>query len=162
MLAEGELDAVFHSDFVKPFLAKDPRVARLFPDNKTEEMAYYKKTGIFPIMHVVGIRQSLAEQHPWLAINLFRAFNEAKAIAMERMRNPRIVPLAWYRAAWEEQEHILGPDPWEYGLTDKNRKILETLVGYSHEQGLIKKRPTLEQIFLNIDQGRKRGGEYRV
>jgi 4,5-dihydroxyphthalate decarboxylase len=162
MLAEGELDAVLHSDFVKPFLAKDPRVARLFPDNKKEEMAYYQKTGIFPIMHVVGIRQSLAEQHPWLAINLFRAFDAAKAIAMNRMANPRIVPLAWYRAAWEEQERILGPDPWEYGLTDKNRKILETLVGYSHEQGLIKQRPTLEHLFLNVSQGRKRGGEYRI
>ena len=162
MLAEGELDAVFHSDFVKPFLAHDPRVARLFPDSKAEEMAYYQRTGIFPIMHVVGIRQSLAEQYPWLAINLFRAFNEAKTIAMERMRNPRIVPLAWYRAAWEEQEQILGPDPWEYGLTDKNRKILETLVSYSYEQGLIRTRPTLEQLFLNVSQGRKRGGEYRI
>jgi 4,5-dihydroxyphthalate decarboxylase len=162
MLAEGELDAVFHSDFVKPFLAHDPRVARLFPNSKAEEMAYYQRTGIFPIMHVVGIRQSLAEQHPWLAINLFRAFNEAKAIAMECMRNPRIVPLAWYRAAWEEQEQILGPDPWEYGLTDKNRKILETLVSYSYEQGLIRTRPTLEQLFLNVSQGRKRGGEYRI
>ena len=162
MLAEGELDAVFHSDFVKPFLAKDPRVARLFPDHKAEEMAYYQRTGMFPIMHVVGLRQALAEQYPWLAVNLFRAFSEAKAITMKRMANPRIVPLAWYRAAWEEQEKILGPDPWEYGLTDKNRKILETLVGYSHEQGLIKQRPTLEQLFLNIDQGRKRGGEYRI
>jgi 4,5-dihydroxyphthalate decarboxylase len=161
MLAEGELDAVFHSDFVKPFLAKDPRVARLFPDHKVEEMAYYQRTGIFPIMHVVGIRQALADEHPWLAVNLFRAFNESKAIAMKRMANPRIVPLAWYRAAWEEQEKILGPDPWEYGLTDKNRKNLETLVGYSHEQGLIKKRPTLEQLFLNVDLGR-RGGEYRI
>ena len=162
MLAAGELDAVFHSDFVKPFLAKDPRVARLFPDHKAEEMAYFQRTGIFPIMHVTGLRKELADEHPWLAVNLFRAFNEAKAIAMKRMANPRIVPLAWYRAAWEEQERVLGPDPWEYGLTDKNRKNLETLVGYSHEQGLIKKRPTLEQLFLNVDQGYKRGGEYRI
>jgi 4,5-dihydroxyphthalate decarboxylase len=162
MLAEGELDAVFHSDFVKPFLAKDPRVARLFPDHKAEEMAYYQRTGIFPIMHVTGLRKELADEHPWLAVNLFRAFNEAKAIAMKRMVNPRIVPLAWYRAAWEEQEHALGPDPWEYGLTDRNRKNLETLAGYSHEQGLIKKRPALEQLFLSVDQGFKRGGEYRI
>ena len=162
MLAEGELDAVLHSDFIKPFQAKDPRVARLFPDPKAEETAYFRKTGIFPIMHVVGLRQTLAEQHPWLAINLFRAFNEAKTIAMRRMANPRIVPLAWYRAAWEEQEELLGPDPWEYGLSEKNRKVLETLVGYSHEQGLIKKRPTLEQLFLNVSQGRKRGDEHRV
>jgi len=162
MLAEGELDAVFHSDFVKPFLAKDPRVARLFADHKAEEMAYHQRTGIFPIMHVTGLRKELAEEHPWLAVNLFRAFSEAKTIAMKRMANPRIVPLAWYRAAWEEQERVLGPDPWEYGLTDKNCKNLETLVGYSHEQGLIKKRPALEQLFLSVDQGFKRGGEYRI
>jgi 4,5-dihydroxyphthalate decarboxylase len=162
MLAEGELDAVLHADFVKPFLAKDPRVARLFPDTKKEELAYFQKTGIFPIMHLVGLRQSLTEQHPWLAINLFRAFNEAKAIAMKRMANPRIVPLAWYRAAWEEQEQVLGPDPWEYGLSEKNCKVLETLIGYSHEQGLIKRRPTLDELFINVSQGRKRGGEYRI
>jgi len=162
MLAEGELDAVFHSDFIKPFVAKDRRVARLFPDHKAEEMAYYQRTGIFPVMHVVAIRKALIDAHPWLAVNLFRAFNESKAIAMKRMANPRIVPLAWYRAAWEEQEAVLGADPWEYGLTDKNRKNLETLVGYSHEQGLIKKRPALEQLFLSVDQGFKRGGEFRI
>lgn len=162
MLAEGELDAVFHSDLIKPFIAGDPRVARLFPDHKAEEMAYFKRTGIFPIMHVLGIRKALADEHPWLAINLFRAFNEAKAAAMKRMANPRIVPLAWYRDAWEEQEHVLGADPWEYGLTDKNRKVLDALIGYSHEQGLIKKRPTADELFLSVDTGRKRGGEFRI
>jgi 4,5-dihydroxyphthalate decarboxylase len=162
MLAEGELDAVLHSDLIKPFLAKDARVARLFPDHKNEEITYYRKTGIFPIMHVLGLRQSVVEQYPWVAINLFNAFTEAKAIAMQRMQNPRFVPLAWYRDVLEEQETILGRDPWEYGLTDKNRKTLETLIGYSHEQGLIRQKPTLEQLFLNISQGRKRGDEFRI
>ena len=162
MLAQGELDAVLHSDLIKPLLAKDARVARLFPSYKDEEIAYYKKTGIFPIMHVMGLRQSLVERHPWVAVNLFKAFNEAKAIAMERMQNPRIVPLAWYREAWEEQENILGADPWEYGLTAKNRKNLETLIGYSHEQGLIKKKPALEELFLGVTQGTKRGVEFRI
>lgn len=162
MLAEGELDAVFHSDLIKPFLAKDLRVARLFADARAEEMAYYKRTGIFPIMHVLGIRQALTDRHPWLAINLYRAFSEAKTLAMKRMANPRIVPLAWYRAAWEEQERVLGPDPWEYGMSEKNRKNLETVVGYSHQQGLIRQRPALEQLFLSVDQGFKRGGEYRI
>lgn len=162
MLAEGELDAVLHPDLIKPFLAKDPRVARLFPSYKDEEIAYYRKTSIFPIMHVLGLRQALVEQYPWIAINLFNAFTEAKAIAMQRMANPRIVPLAWYRDAWEEQEKILGPDPWEYGLTDRNRKNLETLIGYSHEQGLIRQKHTLEQLFLNVGQGRKRGNEFRI
>jgi len=78
------------------------------------------------------------------------------------MENPRIVPLAWYREAWEEQEAILGKDPWVYGLTDQNRKTLETLVGYSHEQGLIKRRPALDELFLSVSQGRKRGDEYRI
>jgi 4,5-dihydroxyphthalate decarboxylase len=162
MLAHGELDAVLHSDLIKPFLAKDARVARLFPSYKDEEIAYYKKTGIFPIMHVMGLRQSLVEQHPWVAVNLYKAFNEAKAIAMKRMQNPRVVPLAWYREAWEEQETILGPDPWEYGLTENNRNNLDTLIGYSHEQGLIKKKPTLEQLFLKVSQGHKRGTEFRI
>lgn len=162
MLAEGDLDAVLHSDLIKPFLAKDARVARLFSSYKDEEIAYYKKTGIFPIMHVLGLKQSLAEQHPWVAVSLYKAFNEAKAMAMARMENPRIVPLAWYREAWEEQEEILGADPWEYGLSAKNRKNLETLVAYSHEQGLIKKKPAIEQLFLNVSQGHKRGVEFRI
>ncbi len=162
MLAEGELDALLHSDLIKPFLADDPRIARLFADHKSEEIAYYRKTGIFPIMHVLGLRQAVVEQYPWVAVNLFKAFEEAKAVAMQRMQNPRIVPLAWYRDAWEEQEKILGPDPWEYGLTDRNRKNLETLIGYSHEQGLIKKKPAVDDLFLNVSQGRKRGSEFRI
>ena len=75
-----------------------------------------------------------------MPITLYKAFDSAKSIAMKRMFNPRIVPLAWYRHAWEEQRKLLGPDPWEYGLTDRNRHTLETLVGYSHEQGMIKNR----------------------
>jgi 4,5-dihydroxyphthalate decarboxylase len=161
MLADGEIDALFHSDLIKPFLAGDPRVARLFPDYKAEEIAWYDKTGVFPIMHVMGLRQSIVEQHPWVALNLFTALNEAKAIAMKRMANPRVVPLAWYREAWEEQEKILGTDPWEYGLGARNRKNLETLIGFSHDQGLIGKKPALEELFLDVSQGRKRG-DFRI
>ena len=162
MLADGELDAVLHSDIIKPFLAKHPNVGRLFPNYKDEEIAYYKKTGIFPIMHVFGIKQEIVERHPWVPVNMFLAFNEAKAIAMKRMLNPRLVPLAWYQEAREEQEQILGPDPWEYGLSDRNRHTLETLAGYSHEQGLTKRRMPLEELFSDVSQGRKRGDEFRV
>ena len=162
MLAEGELDAVLHSSLIKPMLRQDPRVARLFPDYKQEEIAYFRKTGIFPIMHVMGVKQEIIDRHPWVAINMFHAFNEAKAIAMRRMENPRIVPLAWYREAWEEQAAVLGPDPWEYGLTPRNRHTLETLVGYSQEQGLIKHKLPLDELFLSTFQGRKRGDEFRI
>ena len=162
MLAEGELDAVIHSSIIKPFAAKDPRVGRLFPDFKNEEIAYYKKTGIFPIMHVLGLKQEIVDQHPWVPINMFQAFQRAKAIAVARMANPRIVPLAWYREAWEEQEQILGPDPWEYGLGDKNRHTIETLAGYSYEQGLTRRRLTADDLFVSVFQGRKRGDEFRI
>jgi 4,5-dihydroxyphthalate decarboxylase len=162
MLAEGELDAVLHSSLIKPILAKDKRVGRLFPDYKSEEIAYFRKTGIFPIMHVLGIKAEIAERHPWVPINMYHAFNEAKAIAMKRMENPRIVPLAWYREAWEEQHELLGPDPWEYGLGARNRKTLETLAGYSFEQGLIKRAIPLEELFIDVSQGRKRGDEFRI
>lgn len=158
MLAEGALDAVLHSDLIEPFINKDKRVARLFPDHKAEEQAYFKKTGIFPIMHVVALREDVVAAHPWIAINLFKAFERAKAAALKRMENPRIAPLAWYREAWEEQQEMLGPDPWENGLTPRNVNTLETLLGYSHEHGLTKRRLTLDEMFLDVSEGRKRGG----
>jgi 4,5-dihydroxyphthalate decarboxylase len=157
MLVAGELDAILHPDLIKPIRERDPRVGRLFPDYKAEEAKWFKKTGIFPIMHVLGFRQEIVEKYPWVPVNMFNAFEEAKAIAMDRMENPRIVPLAWYREAWEEQEEIFGPDPWEYGLTPRNRHNLETLVGYSHEQGLIRRRIPLEELFLSVSQGEGRG-----
>ena len=157
MLAEGEIDALLHPDIIDPVLNKDARVGRLFPNYKEEERAYYQRTGIFPIMHVLGLKQALVERHPWVAPNLFQAFEQAKALAMKRMRNPRLVPLAWYQEAWEEQEQILGADPWQYGLGDQNRKNLEALAGYSHSHGLTSRRLPLEELFLDVSQGRKRG-----
>ncbi len=161
MLVSGELDAVLHPDLIDPILDKNPNVARLFADHKNEEIAYYKKTQIFPIMHVMGLRSELVQKHPWIPVELYKAFEASRKIAMKRMENPRIVPLAWYREAWEEQEDVLGPDPWEYGMTDKNRHNLETLVQYSHEQGMMKNKMSLDDLFLNVEQGRKRGN-FRV
>jgi 4,5-dihydroxyphthalate decarboxylase len=161
MLVEGEIDALLSPDLIRPLMAGDKRVGRLFANYKEEEIAFYRRTGIFPIMHVVGIKREIVERHPWVAINLYKAFEEAKALAMKRMENPRIVPLAWYREGWEEQEHILGADPWEYGLTERNAKNFERLVTYSHEQGLIKRRLPLDELFLNVSEGRKRD-EFRI
>jgi 4,5-dihydroxyphthalate decarboxylase len=156
MLAAGEIDALLSPDLIKPLLAGDPRVGRLFPDYKQEEIAFYRRTGIFPIMHVVGIKQEIAERYPWVAVNMYKAFEEAKATAMKRMENPRLVPLAWYREEWEEQERILGKDPWQYGLGERNAKNFERLVAYSHEQGVIRRRIPLDELFLNVSEGRKR------
>ena len=162
MLAEGEIEALIHADIIKPIEAGDPRVGRLWPDYKAEENNYYRNTGIFPIMHVMGIRKEIVDRHPWIPINLFHAFERSKALAMKRMANPRIVPLAWYLEAWNEQQQILGPDPWEYGLTPKNRKNIDTVAGYSHEHGLTTKRWTADGLFVSVFQGRKRGDEFRI
>ena len=161
MLISGELDAVIHADLIEPYVNGHPAVGRLFDDYKAEEERYYKKTGIFPIMHVMGVKKEVVEANPWVPISLYKAFDKAKAIAMKRMFNPRIVPLAWYRHAWEEQRQLLGPDPWEYGLTDANKHTMETLIGYSYGQGMIKRKLTLDELFVSVSEGRKRGG-FRV
>lgn len=161
MLAEGELDALLHPDLIKPLVEKDPRVARLFPDYRTEQINYFRKTGIFPIMHVLGIDPKIVERHPWVPQNLQIAFDRAKAVAMRRMANPRVAPLVLYLEAWEEQQDIFGPDPWEYGLTPGNRTNLDTLVGYCHEQGLIDRRMELEELFLPVSTGSKRDNVFR-
>ncbi len=80
---------------------------------------------------------------------------------MGRMENPRIVPLAWYREAWEEQERILGKDPWEYGLGDRNARNFERLVIYSHEHGVIRRPIPLDELFLNVSEGKNRN-VYRI
>jgi 4,5-dihydroxyphthalate decarboxylase len=162
MLADGEIDALIHADIIKPIEAGDPRVGRLWPDYKAEEIRYYEKTRIFPIMHVMGIKQEIVDRYPWVPINLFRAFEKSKALAMQRMANPRIVPLAWYLEAWNEQQSILGPDPWEYGLTERNRHTMQTIAGYSHEHGLIDRLWTPDELFVSVFQGRKRGDEFRI
>jgi len=161
MLVSGELDAVIHADLIDPYINGDPNVGRLFDDYKAEEIKYYQKTGIFPIMHVMGVKKEIVDANPWVPISLYKAFDRAKAIAMRRLFNPRIVPLAWYRHAWEEQRQLLGDDPWEYGLTDANRHTLNTLIGYSHSQGMIKRKLDLDEIFASVSEGRKRGG-FRV
>ncbi len=149
MLVEGELEAVIHPDVIQPVMNKDKRVKRLFENYKELEVEYYRRTGIFPIMHTTAIRQEIVERHPWVPLNLLKAFEQSKQAAYKRMENPRIVPLAWFRHFQEEQEEILGSDPWAYGLAEANRKNLETLMQYSQEQGLIARRLAFEELFVN-------------
>jgi 4,5-dihydroxyphthalate decarboxylase len=148
MLVEGQLDALIHPEIIKPILKKDKRVCRLFPDYRNLEMDYYKRTGIFPIMHATVIKQEIVDRYPWVPINLMQAFESAKRVAYKRMENPRIVPLAWFRHFLEEQEEILGPDPWVYGLGSENCKALDTLMQYSVEQGLLGRKMRLDELFI--------------
>ncbi|WP_417583397.1 hypothetical protein [Pelagibacterium sp.] len=148
MLFDGELDALIQPEFPKPFLEGDPRMVRIFDDHKKVEKDYWDETGLFPIMHVTVIKQEIVDEHPWVPASLMKAFNASKSLAYERVSNPRVVPLAWWANAWEEQQRILGPDPWEYGLTPANVRNLETLLGYAYQQGLISRTPAVSDLFV--------------
>jgi 4,5-dihydroxyphthalate decarboxylase len=153
MLADGDIPAMISPTIPRPFVIGDKRVARLFPDYKQVEIEYYRETGIFPIMHVTTIRQEIVDKYPWVTTNLVKAFEASKQMAYQRVANPRMVPLAWVRTAVEEQREILGSDPWQYGLTDANRKNLETIQRYVHQQGMVSKLRKLEELFDDTDLG---------
>jgi 4,5-dihydroxyphthalate decarboxylase len=162
MLAEGEIPAMLSPDIPRRFLEGDKRIVRVFPNYKDIEVEFFRKTGIFPIMHVTVIRQEIVDKYPWAATNLVKAFEEAKALAYRHIANPRSVPLAWIRTAWEEQLDILGPDPWAYGLGEANRKNLETVQRYCHQQGLISRTRPLDDLFADTDLGDAGGGAENI
>ena len=159
MLAEGEIPAMLSPELPRLFRAGDKRIVRLFPDYKELELAYFRRTGIFPIMHVTTIKQEIVDKFPWVPSNLTKAFEAAKAIAYRRIANPRVVPLAWVRTALEEQEEMLGRDPWAYGLTPANRNNLETVLRYTFEQGMISKMAPLDALFADADLGDAGGSD---
>jgi 4,5-dihydroxyphthalate decarboxylase len=159
MLAEGELDAVFSARPPSCFQQSPPHsplrtgesagaVARLFPDYRTAEQAYYRKAGIYPLMHAVGIRNSLVEQHPWMAANLFKAFARAKDIAVANFEklSAFALTLPWVEAEYRATQAVLGEDIWPYGVA-ANRKAIETLCRYLHEQRFTKRRMSPDELF---------------
>ncbi len=147
MLCRGDLEAVIYPE-VLPSVAKgSSQVRRLFTDPKQAEMEYYRRTGIFPIMHTVVTHARILERHPWVPANLLKAFRLAKEHAYVHLEDPRRVALVWVRELLEEQRSVMGPDPWPYNLAD-NRLALETLIRYSFEQGLLKRKPRVEELFV--------------
>src|SRR5262245_7034617 len=159
MLAEGEIPAMLSPDLPRLFLEGDKRIVRMFPNYKEIELAYFRKTGIFPIMHVNTIKREIVDKYPWVATNLVKALEASKQLAYKRVANPRMVPLAFVRTTLEEQWATLGRDPWEYGLTPKNRKNLETIQRYVHQQGMVSKQRPLEELFEDTDLGDAAGSE---
>jgi 4,5-dihydroxyphthalate decarboxylase len=148
MLFRGELDAVICANLFPSLLDPPSHVRRLFENYEEIERQYFRKTGIFPIMHSVAIRQELWEESPWMAISLFKAFQRAKEIAYERLNDtsPYKISLAWFRQPVEQQRKILGVDPWPYGV-EKNRHVVATLMNYLYEQGLAAEKLDVEKLF---------------
>lgn len=148
MLERGEIDALMCAHIPSPFERRSPKVRRLFPNFREVEKDYYRRTKIFPIMHTVAIREDVYESHPWVAQSLFKAFSQAKKMCEESMYKFSALPymLAWSIAEIEEEKEIFGEELWPYGL-EANRHVLETLVQYAYEQGLIKKQLDVQSLF---------------
>ena len=147
-LHDGKLSAVFYPAWL-PLEARNgsPGLRRLFPNHREVEADYYRRTGIFPVMHTVVIKKSILERHPWVAANLLQAFRESKALCYQRAADPRRYPLAWIAELREEQIELLGDDPWPFSL-EENRLPLETVLRYGVEVGLVREPPKLESLFF--------------
>ena len=147
MVLGGEVDAIIMPNVSEAHAKGDTRIARLWPNYKEGELDYYRRTGFFPIMHVTTVPTEIVAKYPWVVESLTLAFEEAKQLAVKRVANPRNVPLAFWRTYWEEERAMLGDDPWEYGLSDLNRRNYDTLVGFVHDQVLDGPRPQLKDLF---------------
>ncbi len=148
MIAEGEIDALHTARAPSTFYSQPAVVKRLFADFTEVEKAYYRKTRIFPIMHTLVIRRELYEANRWIAQSLFKAFVQAQRRTYDQlgttMANATMLP--WQAAHVEEARRELGEDWWPYGVAP-NRHVLDTFLRYHHEQGLSKRRLTVEELF---------------
>jgi 4,5-dihydroxyphthalate decarboxylase len=147
MLDAGELDAVI-SARVPSCYRKNPNVVRLFENFREVETAYFRKTKIFPIMHLIAIRKTLVAANPWLPVSVFKAFIRAKDIAIHELKDAGVnfVTLPWVYQEVLAAEALLAEDYWSYGV-EPNRAALEAMTRYSHTQGLSVRRLTPEEMF---------------
>ena len=148
MLVGGEIAALVAARPPSSFLAGDERVRRLFPDYRAVERAYYRRTGIFPIMHTVVIKEALFTDHPWLAQSLTKAFAEAQALCLQSITNMTALRymLPWLTADVAEMLELMGDDPWPYGV-EPNRVTIQTLLDDLVAQGLVERAVEVEEIF---------------
>jgi 4,5-dihydroxyphthalate decarboxylase len=150
LLAEGEIDAVISSRTVEG-LGTNPDIARLIPNYREVEKEYYKRTRIFPIMHIVVIRRDVYEAHPFVAQSMYDAFCASKAHALALMRELGALRymLPWLTADIDEIDEVFGGDPWPYGV-EANRPTLEAQIAYMVEQSFIPEAIPIETLFAPV------------
>ncbi len=150
LLAEGKLDAVISAR--TPVFYRDGKtpVKRMFEDFETVEKDYFRRTGIFPIMHALGIRNDIHEKHPWLAASLYKAYNEAKRISQAEFFHTAAlkIGLPWVVSAAQEARALIGDDFWPYGV-EANRKTLEPMLRYAHEHGTSLRKVEIAELFAH-------------
>lgn len=148
LLLSGGCDALVTAITPKAFAEGDPRIRQLFPDVKETEQAYFSKTGMFPIMHVVAIRDDVLTENPWLAKAVFEMYSEAKTIAYKNLQSTTVnrVALPWAAEEFEKTRELMGTNYWSYGV-EANRKELESIMRYVFEQGLTERQIGFEEMF---------------
>ncbi len=148
MLDKGEIDAIVSARIPSCYAAGAPHIRRLFPDFKSVEIDYYRRTRLFPIMHTVVIRKDVYEADPWVARSLYTAFCRSKddAIARMNINNTMASTLPWLQAEIALLRDVFGDDWWPYGI-EPNRHVIESLIRYMGEQGLLAEIPTVEDLF---------------
>jgi 4,5-dihydroxyphthalate decarboxylase len=149
MLRDGEIDALYTARKPSSYNGRNGTVRRLFEDYVETERAYFRTTGIFPIMHTVAIRREVYEANRWIAQSLFKAFCEAQRRTYQDLQETAALKamLPWLVAHVEDARREMGDDYWSYGF-QRNRSVLETFLRYSFEQGLSKRLLTPEEIFV--------------
>jgi 4,5-dihydroxyphthalate decarboxylase len=148
LLVEAKLDAVMGPNVLASISRRDSRVRRLFRDYKAEEQNYFRETGIFPISHVVTLKQGFIERHPNAPVALLKAFRLARDEAFNRLEgpDPQVLVVSWIAAAVEEQRALMGEHYWPYNIHD-NRTALEAVTQFAYEQGLSSEKVAYELLF---------------
>ncbi len=147
-LHRGEIDGFIAPRPPGGAAASNPNVGWLFDDPTAVAKDYYRRTGVFPIMHVCAIRKALAAQHPWLPAAVFKAFSQAKAVALEKLSDTSAtkVTLPFVEEQLKAARETLGQDFWSYGVA-ANRRTLETFVRHHHSQGLSPRQLSVDELF---------------
>ena len=148
MLVDGELDAMLAAQPPKRYLQGHPNIARMFPDALGAEQEYAERTKILPIMHAVAMRKEIVDRHPWTAVNLLKAFDEAKKRSVERALYAGMTyfPILWGFEHARRTQSLFDGEYWPYGV-ESNRRTLETFLRYAYEQGVCHRLLKVEELF---------------
>jgi 4,5-dihydroxyphthalate decarboxylase len=148
LLQAGEIDGFIAPRPPSRIEKGHSHIGWLFPDPAAAAKNYFKRTGFFPIMHVLGIRRVLAEQHPWLPGAVLKAFEQAKQLAVAELADTTVakVTLPFVEEMLREARAFMGEDFWSYGVAP-NRKVLDYFLGQHHAQGLSSRRLSVDELF---------------
>lgn len=146
-LVDGRIDALVTARAPACYDAGHPDIVRMFEDYRPLEEDWFRRTGLFPIIHAIGLRRDLAEQHRWLPRSVYKAFLQAKDLALRNFHEMGFLTTShpWLADEGRRIRDLMGADPWPYGL-EPNRRTIETLIRYAREQGLTHRDVTPEEL----------------